>query len=164
MINIEEKKVLDVCCGSKMFWFDKNDDRALFIDNRCEDFILKDKSSKNGFRKLSIKPDMIGDFTNLNFKNESFNLVVFDPPHLINNGESGWLAKKYGKLNEDWKLVIKKGFEECFRVCKKNGVVIFKWNETDIKLQEILSLTEKKPLFGNKGGKNHFTHWIVFIN
>jgi hypothetical protein len=28
------KKVLDVCCGSKGMWFDKNDCRALFLDKR----------------------------------------------------------------------------------------------------------------------------------
>ncbi|EOL4011235.1 class I SAM-dependent methyltransferase, partial [Escherichia coli] len=22
--------ILDMCCGSRMFWFDKNDDRAIF--------------------------------------------------------------------------------------------------------------------------------------
>jgi len=26
--------VLDACCGSRMFWFDKKDDRALFVDKR----------------------------------------------------------------------------------------------------------------------------------
>lgn len=26
--------VLDACCGSRMFWFDKQDERALFIDKR----------------------------------------------------------------------------------------------------------------------------------
>ena len=28
--------VLDACCGSRMFWFDKQDDRALFVDKRRE--------------------------------------------------------------------------------------------------------------------------------
>jgi len=26
--------VLDAFCGSQMFWFDKKDDRALFVDKR----------------------------------------------------------------------------------------------------------------------------------
>ncbi len=25
------KKILDVCCGSKMFWFDKNRDDTIYI-------------------------------------------------------------------------------------------------------------------------------------
>ena len=36
------KKVLDACCGSRMFWLDKNDDRAHFNDIRKESHILCD--------------------------------------------------------------------------------------------------------------------------
>ncbi|AJB03663.1 methyltransferase [Salmonella enterica subsp. enterica serovar 4,[5],12:i:-] len=25
--------ILDMCCGSRMFWFDKQDERAVFTDN-----------------------------------------------------------------------------------------------------------------------------------
>ena len=35
------KTVLDVCCGPRMFWFDKTDARTLFIDNRSETKVLK---------------------------------------------------------------------------------------------------------------------------
>ena len=28
------KKVLDVCCGCKMFWFVKNDSRVIYADAR----------------------------------------------------------------------------------------------------------------------------------
>ena len=27
-------KILDVCCGSKMFWYDKNNKDVTFVDNR----------------------------------------------------------------------------------------------------------------------------------
>lgn len=37
------------------------------------------------------------------FNDDQFNLVVFDPPHLIKAGKQSWLALKYGKLNEDWR-------------------------------------------------------------
>lgn len=30
------KFVLDVCCGSRMFWFDRQDLRAVFVDKRRE--------------------------------------------------------------------------------------------------------------------------------
>ncbi|EII1515251.1 SAM-dependent methyltransferase, partial [Escherichia coli] len=29
--------ILDMCCGSRMFWFDKKDDRAIFSDIRKEE-------------------------------------------------------------------------------------------------------------------------------
>jgi hypothetical protein len=38
--------VLDACCGSRMFWFDKTDSRAVFVDNRRERHTLPDVSSK----------------------------------------------------------------------------------------------------------------------
>jgi hypothetical protein len=38
--------ILDACCGSKMFWFDKSDKRAVFSDNRIEQHVLKDRSRK----------------------------------------------------------------------------------------------------------------------
>mgnify|MGYP000654794294 FL=1 len=149
------KKILDACCGSKMFWFDKENKETIFMDNRCFNDVLCDG------RTLEINPDIIADFRHMPFQNESFYLVVFDPPHLLKAGENSWLAKKYGKLNsETWKSDLKKGFNECMRVLKQNGTLIFKWNEEQIKLNEILATVDFKPLFGNKRAK---THWLVFM-
>lgn len=86
------------------------------------------------------------------------------PPHLVRNGATGWLAKKYGKLEGDWRDDIRAGFAECFRVLKPHGTLIFKWNETDVKVSEILKLTDAKPLFGNRCGKTAKSHWIVFMS
>ena len=155
--------VLDVCCGSRMFWFDKLDSRGTFMDKRKESHILKDKSSKGGSRELIIDPDFQADFTALPFDDETFPLVVFDPPHLIGPGKNGWLAKKYGSLIGDWRTEISKGFSECFRVLRPDGTLIFKWNEEKIKVSEILALTPEVPLFGNRCGKTAKTHWIVFM-
>jgi len=94
------------------------------------------------------------------FEDNSFYLVVFDPPHLVRAGEESWLAKKYGVLGPNWKEDIRQGFQECLRVLKPNGVLIFKWNEEQIKLGDILRIIEKKPLFGNRRSK---THWLVFM-
>lgn len=151
------KPVLDVCCGSRMFWFDKDDERAVFNDVRREDHILCDG------RELVIDPDTQFDFTKLGFDSGQFNLVVFDPPHLEKIGDSAWMAKKYGKLTPDWQDKLKGGFSECFRVLKDGGVLIFKWNEDQIKVSEILKLTDNKPLFGHRSGKRSNTHWIAFI-
>lgn len=149
------KKILDACCGSKMFWFDKENENTVFMDNRCFNDVLCDG------RTLEINPDIIADFRHMPFQDESFYLVVFDPPHLLKAGENSWLAKKYGKLNlETWKSDLKKGFNECMRVLKSNGTLIFKWNEEQIKLNEILTTIDFKPLFGNKRSK---THWLVFM-
>lgn len=157
------ESVLDACCGSKMFWFDRNDSRAVFVDNRRERHILKDKSSSGGSRILIVDPDLVADFTSLPFPDDRFYMVVFDPPHLIGNGKSGWLAKKYGKLEGDWKSDLSKGFSECFRVLRPGGTLIFKWNEHKISVAQILALTPERPLIGNQSGRLSKTHWIVFM-
>ena len=148
------KKILDACCGSRMFWFDKENKDVLFVDIRQLETTLCDG------RKLSIKPDEIIDFRNMPYKDDLFKLVVFDPPHLIKGGENSWLAKKYGILNTTWKEDIEKGFNECMRVLEPYGVLIFKWNEEHIKTSEILATINFKPLFGERRSK---THWLVFL-
>lgn len=99
-----------------------------------------------------------------NNPNNNFNLVVFDPPHLKYLGANSYMAKKYGILQQSWETDLKQGFEECIRVLKIGGTLIFKWNETQIKVSEILDLFVTQPLFGQKRlGKSHDTHWLVFM-
>jgi len=156
-------RILDACCGSRMFWFDKSNSNALFLDKRSETVFAKDKSCKTGLRKIEVIPDIVGDFTSMPFKDNYFYLVVFDPPHLKTLGTTSWMAKKYGKLDNNWKDVISKGFDECIRVLKTNGTLIFKWNESEIMSSEILSLIPYKPLFGHTTGRQSKTIWITFM-
>lgn len=152
-----KKIILDVCCGSKMFWFDKNNPLVLFSDIRNEENTLCDG------RSLKIHPDIISDFTNMPFEDNTFKLVVFDPPHLLKLGKTSWMAKKYGILPHDWKPIIHNGFNECMRVLEPNGVLIFKWNERDISIKQILSTIKYKPLFGHTTRKNSETIWMCFM-
>lgn len=137
-----------------MFWFDKENSDVLFADNRELETTLCDG------RKLVVKPDVKIDFRDMPYDDESFKMVVFDPPHLLQAGETSWLRQKYGILPEEWRIYISKGFDECMRVLEKDGVLIFKWNEQQIKLSEILANIKYKPLFGDKRAK---THWMVFM-
>ncbi|EGL7480410.1 SAM-dependent methyltransferase, partial [Salmonella enterica] len=50
-----------------------------------------------------------------------------------------------------------------FRVLRPHGVLIFKWNETQIPVSQILALTDVKPAIGQRTGKNDKTHWIIFV-
>lgn len=153
----ETKIILDACCGSRMFWFDKENPLALFADIRDEEYILCDG------RNLKVHPDIVSDFTDMPFLDKSFKLVVFDPPHLLKVGKNSWLAKKYGKLPEDWPRVIKKGIDECFRVLDDYGVLIFKWNEDQITVREVLSAINRQPLFGHTTGRHGKTMWMCFM-
>lgn len=152
-------RVLDVCCGSKSFWFDREDNRAMFVDIRKEK-VQADK--RIGRNPINISPDLLSDFQYLPFADSSFSLVVFDPPH-ARFGKTSYMAMYYGRLDDNWREVIRKGFSECFRVLRPDGVLIFKWNETDYKVKDILKLTSEKPLFGHKSGKLLKTHWLTFI-
>lgn len=151
------KPIIDICCGSKMFWFNKADERAVYCDKREETHTLCDG------RTLTINPDMICDFTALPFADNSFYCVVFDPPHLVQLGKTSWMALKYGVLPNDWPRLITDGFAECFRILKPNGTLVFKWSETQIKVSEILKLTPYKPVVGHKSGRLNKTHWILFL-
>lgn len=152
------ERVLDPCCGSRMFWFDRKNTDVVFGDKRTEQHILCDG------RTLRIEPDVTLDFTAMPFDDEQFKLVVFDPPHLHTAGPKSWMATKYGKLTKDtWRDDLRAAFAECFRVLDADGVLVFKWNETQIKIKEVLELTDVPPLFGHPTGRKGLTHWYVFM-
>jgi SAM-dependent methyltransferase len=140
-----------------MFWFDKQDQRALFGDIRSEEHTLCDG------RALNITPDVSMDFRAMPFASASFGLVVFDPPHLTRAGTNSWMGKKYGILGHDWRNDLRRGFAECFRVLKPGGVLVFKWADVQVSVTEILRLTPERPLFGHKSGRREKTHWMTFM-
>lgn len=151
------KPILDACCGSRMFWFDKQNPNVAFCDNRQVSETLCDG------RSLKIDPDTICDFKALPFPDESFYLVVFDPPHLKTAGPKSWQAKKYGKLPQDWEDELRQGFKECFRVLKTNGTLVFKWSEVQIPLSKVLPLVEVHPLFGDRRSGSKGSQWVIFM-
>lgn len=158
--------ILDACCGPRKFWFDSHDPRALFVDNRSEEYLVSDCGSAGGKREITVKPDAVADFRNLPFPDGTFSLVVFDPPHLKENrvGKKSFMFANYGALDAvTWREDLSAGFSECFRVLKTEGTLIFKWAETNIPLRDVLSCTKNKPLFGNKMPKSSGTHWVVFM-
>lgn len=154
------KPILDACCGSRMFHFDKQNPHVLFADNRTLETIMKDSDE---LRKLEVKPDVIHDFTDMPYPDKSFKCVIFDPPHLIKGGDNSWLVKKYGRLNPDWRTQLKQGFDECMRVLDDFGTLIFKWNETQIPVSEIINVVGHQPVIGHKSGKAAKTHWLLFM-
>ena len=157
------KTVLDACCGPRMMWFDKRDPRCLYIDNRSEEHTVTDRSHGRlqGTRSFVVRPDVLASFEELPFPDGCFPLVVFDPPH-ISHGGDGYMVKKYGLLKEDWRQVIAHGFEECFRVLRPFGTLVFKWSECSVLVRDLLDLTPVSPLFGTRCGAKNRTHWIVF--
>jgi ubiquinone/menaquinone biosynthesis C-methylase UbiE len=154
---MERKKILDACCGSRMFWFDKQNPNVLFADIRTESHILCDG------RTLDITPDVEIDFRNMPFPDNTFKMVVFDPPHMNKLGKDTWMAQKYGVLLPTWELDIKAGFDECMRVLQPEGVLIFKWNEVQVTLNKVREVIKTEPLFGHVTGKHGKTIWMCFM-
>ena len=155
-----KKTILDACCGSRMFWFDKHQPDTLYIDNR----IMPPTKQTNG-ATITVAPDIVMDFRKLDLPDNQFSLVIFDPPHILKRaGKRSWMKEKYGELDrETWQEDLRLGFAELFRVLKPGGILIFKWSEFDIMTKDILALTPVKPLFGHRSGKQQKTHWITFM-
>ena len=124
------KTIIDVCCGSRMFHFDKNNENVVFMDNREIEETLCDG------RTLKVAPDIVADFR-----------------------KNSWLVKKYGKLSENWSADIKKGFDECMRILKPEGTLVFKWSTKDISFKQILDVIKVKPIIFHK---NNNTFFLVF--
>jgi hypothetical protein len=155
------KLVLDACCGGRMFWWNKQNEDTLFMDCREVD---KGAFQNNWNPNWCVKPDVIADFRQMPFADKSFKMVIYDPPHLTSGSMKSVINKKYGLLNKDtWKEDIVSGFKECWRVLDDYGVLIFKWNEANIKAKELIKAFPVEPLFGDFTGKTGKTIWITFI-
>ena len=148
-------RILDACCGSRMFWHENELSFVDYQDNRSLSTTLCDG------RKLEIKPSLMGDVTDMFYiKDGTYDMVVFDPPHLKNGGDTGWIILKYGKLPSEWLPWIERAFKECFRVLRNDGVLVFKWNCEQIPFADVIKLSPYKPIFGDKRAK---TRWTVFV-
>ena len=148
-------RILDACCGSRMFWHEKELSFVDYQDNRSLSTTLCDG------RKLEIKPSLMGDVTDMFYiKDGAYDMVVFDPPHLKNGGDNAWIILKYGRLPEEWKLFMKTAFVECFRVLKDGGTLVFKWNGEQIPFAEVVKLSPYKPIFGDKRAKTRRTVFV----
>jgi hypothetical protein len=133
---MNEKFILDATAGFRMMWFNKHHPNAIYLDQRPE-----------------CEPDVIGDFRELsNFTNESFKLIVFDPPHIVKNEivNNQNTLRVFGQLQpETWQSDLKRAFAECWRCLAPYGVLLFKWNNCSVSSPEVLKLIPEQPLFYN---------------
>ena len=156
------KKILDVTCGDRTMWFQKKHPNAIYCDKRREEWYgVFGQAQKK--RHLVIDPDVQCDFTQLPFEDNSFSLVVFDPPHIKNLSDGAWMKKSYGSLCDGWEQMIHDGFRECMRVLKPDGVLVFKWSDISISTRDVINAIGEEPLFGHRSGKKMNTHWMCYM-
>jgi len=173
-----EQLILDASSGLRMMWFDKDHPGVVFLDQRDDVELSADKLAyelqrgRKGSKKWNPKvPTVKGDFRKLDYPDETFPLIVWDPPHCKWLGEKSLFKKRFGALDaETWPDDIKRGAAELWRVLKLYGVLIFKWNDHNISHKTVLKLFPAKPLFGqvsagakNKRGQPCHTFWFCFM-
>lgn len=148
-------RILDATCGGRHLWFDKDRADTIYVDRR-----IMPRGTIPIRPNWEVRPMICASFTALPFGDEIFDLVVYDPPHIIRDMPSkSFLRTKYGELKSNsWDSTLRKGFEECWRVLKANGTLHFKWAESNVPLKEVLKLFPVQPLFKNK----HEVSWSVF--
>ena len=164
-------KILDATCGTKAMWYEKNHPFVTYIDIRKGHFFYWNKKKARKATQFKINPDILMDFTNLNFPDCSFDMVIFDPPHFVRKNKEdnkNAMTERYGSLlSENWKQVLQKGINELFRVLRPEGIFIFKWSETDKSIDSVMKLFPYKPILGNKNRFNprrdKESFWLVFL-
>jgi len=142
-------KILDLSAGSRSIWFNRLHPSTVYVDIRPE-----------------MIPSVIADTQQLPFKENFFDLVVFDPPH-VTCGPRSVMAKYYSSMEaEDIKRLIQLTSNEAYRVTTSTALMAFKWNDHDVKLERVIKLMEGwEPLFGQRvaGRTKHRsgTYWCM---
>jgi ubiquinone/menaquinone biosynthesis C-methylase UbiE len=151
--------ILDATCGLKEMWHNKNPNDVIFLDIRKGKIVYNSKYSDYTMELGFVNPTILGTHEKLPFRNESFDMIVFDPPHIISH-PTGILHEKYTTLKKNWVKYLYNTTKELFRVLKKEGFLIFKWAETSKPLNKILAIFPYKPYFGTNTKSD--TYFIVF--
>ena len=160
-MELNNKFILDACCGGRMMWYNKKHPNTIYIDIRKED-----KGFIAAAPHYQVNPDMLMDFRKMDFPDKCFKHIVFEPPHLSKLGKTSMYRKKYGCLNaETWPIDIKMGFDECWRVLDNYGLLVFKWSNSEIPFKSILKLAPTKPLYYNISNSKatSVTKWFIFM-
>lgn len=149
-------EILDACCGGRMWWWEKQHPLAVYMDVReVPPGTLEIRPNWN------VAPDVLGDFRAMPFADASFQMVVFDPPHIVREKPSdSFLRQKYGELHPDTEQDdLRRGFAECWRVLAPGGALVFKWAD---KLDRVEPHFPATPIVGTRSPRGGQTRWFIF--
>ena len=161
-------KILDATCGFRGIWYQKNHPFVTFMDRRKGTVKFENSSTLSRHRSYKINPEVVSEWKDAPFPDNHFDMVIFDPPHMIKKEKSKEcnMMKPYGFLNEKtWRQDLKVGIKKLFDILKPEGIFVLKWCENSVRVEEILKLCPYPPMFGSntksKGKTQNF--WILFI-
>ena len=132
-------------------WWDKSHPDVLYMDKR-----VVPPGSIVQQPMWAVEPDLVADYTALPFPDETFEMVVYDPPHAPIT--TGIIASKYGTMTDLDEITA--GLRECLRVSR--GWVVFKWSEAPFPVGEVINRLGVQPMFGHTTAKSGSTIWCVF--
>lgn len=127
-------KILDMTAGGRNIWLDKFCPDAVFVDHR-----------------VAMNPDVVADSTCLPFDNESFDLIVFDPPH-GNFGVGSNQSRLYGSYTlSEIREFMRGAAAEAHRVGRAEALMAFKWCNHDMRHDWALAILDPwwRALFGH---------------
>jgi SAM-dependent methyltransferase len=156
-------EVLDACAGGRMMYHpdSKDADSVVYADRRCV-------SELDHQPDWECIPDVLADYRHLPFRDSTFGLIAFDPPHRITDDGmsrlSGVVTRKYGALRaETWQADLADAFAELWRVLQPGGTLTLKWADVSKDHDTVLSLFNQTPLYGVTTAKDRaLVKWWVF--
>lgn len=159
----DKMKILDATCGAKGMWYQKNYPLVTWMDKRNGKYYYA--TENNPKKCIDVNPDVVSEWKDALFPDNYFDMIIFDPPHIIRKTANSKMILQYGKLRtETWKYDLKEGIDKLFKILKSEGVFILKWAESGGgKIEDVLKLFPYPPLFGTRTGANSDNHWIVFL-
>jgi hypothetical protein len=157
---------LDATAGNRVMWKCKNPPDYIFIDKEYG---------------LHVAPDVFCDNTQLPFRDNVFNVVIYGPPHmnkphsLMGMDPRGKFGDKrnwtwYGYFNTKRQAITSMFKAQC-EFQRVSSRLCLKWNEFKIPLHKIHSLFSRsgwmeiyrKNHKSRKKSSKHITWWVTFV-
>ena len=120
--------ILDACVGSEKIYQKRNKllkDCFIGIDIRKGDFSIPKDNHYLSASEIIVKPTILANMKTLPFKDNIFDVIICDPPHLSS------VTERYNRYYTSWSKIetistIYKANIEFNRILKKNGTLILK--------------------------------------